>query len=229
MAMKLNKKVFAINQAIETCIAAALFDYRESTIAEVEEIIKRSNEYMKESEPYLIKYKEDWIMEINKIKPEVKKECLKLLDKNISGQNEAVKELKLKFKDVPNKDLANIFKESKEEWMKPKEAREKNEAKNQPISEQKEVTNAITPKEENKSIEKQIDKQKQDIKSIFDVVEKKLKFKGEFYNYEKDKSGLKVGAEFFKSLEEIEAFRIRETEEFEKMVEEIRQAFAYEG
>ncbi|WP_026887684.1 hypothetical protein [Clostridium beijerinckii] len=260
-----DKKVFAINQAIETCIAAALFDSGESTIAEVEVVIKRINEYMKENEEFLIEYKEDWIMKINEIKQQIKEECLKILDKGTSAHNDALKDLKKVFPKIPNKDLINIFQEAKEEYQENDEAIKEiadeiaNEitTQNQPILEQKEVSNVITPKKQNKSVEKQIGKQKQDIKSIFEVVEKTIKLKTPNGTYEKTKNGIKFNERLYKDIEEVKAHKkeildrdeerkikiIKEIEklqdelsgldENEKIVkirtEEVIAAFAYEG
>jgi len=134
----------------------------------------------------------------------IKEECFKLLDA-CKDQEQAVKDLGAMFKDIPEKDLVNIFKKTKEEWCKRCPTIDK-ESK---------------PKTEKKSNVKPI--------NTFEVVEKKLKFKGEYYDYEKDDSGLKVGTEFFRSLEEIEAFRKREEEEFKKMISEVRNAFQFEG
>jgi hypothetical protein len=226
---KVDKKLYSITSALDASISAALYELTDLSVKEVEEIISRSSDYMKDCEEFLIKYKEDWIMKLNEIKSDIKKECLKLLNKNISGQNEAVKELKIKFNDIPNKDLANTFKEAKEEWCLPKEMKEKTETKNQPISEQEQSNNVITHKEEKKSNTEEIDRHNMGTKNMFEMLEKKLKFKGNYYQYEKDKNGLKAGGEFFKNLEEFEVFRLKEIEDFEKMCEEIRAAFAYEG
>jgi hypothetical protein len=152
-----DKQIFTINQALQTSISAALFETMELTIEEVEEILRITNEYMKDSEQFLLRWGVDWIMKLNEVKPKIKEDCIKLLDKNISGQNEAVKELKKTYKDIPNKDLVNIFKEAKTEWMKPKEVREKIEAKNKAELEEKEVRQAITPKEENKGASETIE------------------------------------------------------------------------
>jgi hypothetical protein len=230
---EVGKEVDKINDTTEmildTCYVAAISDNVDLSILDLEKIVIEANAYMDETKQYLNENKGDYFMKIDdetmkKIRNEISNHI-----KNGDIKSESLNQLKKDYK-LTGPILNNIWLEEKEKF--PKLAVNKHApqpTQNQPISEQKESTNAITPKEENKSVEKQIDKQKQDTKSIFEVVEKKLKFKGEFYNYEKDKSGLKVGAEFFKSLEEVEAFRIRETEEFEKMVEEIRQAFAYEG
>jgi 2-succinyl-5-enolpyruvyl-6-hydroxy-3-cyclohexene-1-carboxylate synthase len=219
--LRVDKQVYTINQALETSIAAALFDSTDLNIEEVEKIISKSNEYMKSSEEFLIKYGEDWIMKINEIKPRIKDESIKLLDKN-KNQADAVKALKEIFKDIPTKDLVNIFKETKEEWCRKCPTIEKgNKAK---LGE-KEENQVSTPKKENKSIMEAIENQN----NTFEVVEKKLKFKGKYHDYEKDKNGLVVGIEIFKSLDEIEAFRIKETKEFEKMISEITLAFNFEG
>jgi len=218
---RVDKQIYTINQALETSIAAALFDSTDLNIEEAEKIISKSNEYMKDSEEFLTKYGEDWIVKINEVKPRIKAESIKLLDQN-KNQADAVKALKEIFKDIPTKDLVNIFKETKEEWCKKCPTIEKG---NKVKLGEKEDSQASTPKKENESTTKPISKQN----NVFEVVEKKLKFKGEYHEYEKDKNGLKVGAEFFGNLEEIEAFRIKETKEFENMISEIRAAFNFEG
>lgn len=218
---RVDKQVYTINQALETSIAAALFDFTNLNIVEVEEIIVKSNIYMKDSEQFLFKHGEEWIMKINEIKPKIKEESLKLLDAN-NNQADAVKALKEKFKDIPTKDLVNILKETKEEWCKKCPTIDKgNKAK----LDEKEDRQASTPKKEYESNMKSIDGKN----NVFEVVEKRLKFKGEYHDYEKDKNGLKVGAEFFKNLEEIEVFKIKEMEEFEKMISEVRAAYSFEG
>lgn len=221
---RVDREVYTINQALQTSIAAALFDFTELSIAEVEDILTRSNEYMKGAEDFLIKYGEDWIMKINEIKPKIKEECLKLLNQN-KNQADAVKILSEKFKEVPTKDRVNIFKETKEEWCKicPTIDKEKKGK-----SEEMESSNTNIPKKENESNMEPTGKYKEGT-NMFEVVEKKVKFKGKYYDYEKDKNGLKVGCEFFKSLEEIETFRKREAEEFEKMIAEVRAAYNFEG
>ena len=225
---RLDKKAYTINQALETSMAAALFEYTDLSIEEAERIFERSNEYMKDSEEFLLKYREEWIMKINEIKPKIKEECLKLLELDKS-QAEAIKILGEKFKDVPQKDRVNIYKETKEEWCKSCHAIEKG---NEAELEEKEVSNVNTPKEENKGNTKTIDKSD----NTFEVVDKKIVFNGKYSEYMKVNNGLKVGSVFFKSLGEIEEYKKKELEELQKQiehfnceVEEIKAAFSFEG
>ncbi|NMF04542.1 hypothetical protein ACUH7Y_09475 [Clostridium beijerinckii] len=215
---------------LDSCYVAAISDNLDLSLIDIKKIVVEANAYMDEVKEYINKNRGEYFMKVqdDKLMEKIRKEIIEHIE-NGDLKSESINTLKKKYKITPNV-LNDIWLEEKEKF--PKLAVNKHApqpTQNQPILEQKKASNVIAPEKENKSAEKQIDKQKQDVKSIFEVVEKKLKFKGEFYDYEKDKSGLKVGAEFFKSLEEIEAFRIRETEEFENMVEEIRQAFAYEG
>jgi hypothetical protein len=218
---RVYKTTHSIEQALDTSVAAALNMKTDLNISEIEEILTIASDYMIDSKEFLLKYGSDWIMKINEIKPKIKEECIKLLDQN-KNQADAVKALKEIFKDIPTKDLANIFKETKEEWCKKCPTIDKvNKAK----LDEKEVSQASTPKKENESTVESIDKQN----NTFEVVEKKLKFKGEYHEYEKDKNGLVAGIEIFKSLDEIEAYRIKETKEFENMIAEVRAAFTFEG
>lgn len=197
-----DNKMFAINQAIYSATSAAIYELTDLSIEQTKQIIESTNNYIKESEDFLIKYKEDWVMEINKNKDAIKEECIKILDKNINGQNEALKELKVKFKNIPPKDLANIFKEAKEEWMKPKAEREKTATQNKPISEQKELSNAITPKKENKANTELIDKQNKEIKGMFTEVEKITILKTANGTYKRTEKGVEFFERLYKEPEE---------------------------
>lgn len=227
---RVSKTTYSIRQALDTSIVAALNMKTDLSISEIEKILDLASDYMKDSQQFLLKYGEDWIMKINEIKPQIKEECLKILDKGIAAHNDALNELKKVFPNVPKKDLVNTFKEVKEEYQENDEAIKEivdeiaNEitTQNQPISEQKEATNAITPKEENKSVEKQIDKQKQGLKLKYPIY-----LEGEKGEYIVNQNFIQAGEHKFTSLQDIEKYRIKQLEEFNKHLDEIKEAFSY--
>lgn len=244
---RVDKEVYTINQALQTSISAALFDFTKLSTSEVEEILTRCNEYMKGAEEFLIKYREDWIMKINEIKPQIKEESLKLLDAK-KNQQQSVKALGEKFKDIPTKDLVNIFKEAKEEWCK--KCAELTEEDKKVISEQgavphpgnkvkskaEKVSQPITPEKGNENNMETIDNQNEVKNNIFNLKKKKLEFSGIYYEYEKDEKGLKVGNELFESLDKIKEYENNELEQMKKQMaefclkmEEVKMAFNYKG
>lgn len=258
---RVDKKFYSVMMALDTSISAALFELTDLSIKEAENIISKSSDYMKDCEEFLIKYKESWIMEINKNKPDIKKECLKLLDKGIKANNEASRELKKIFIKIPPKDLVNIFQEAKEEYIANekiiKEVTEEEAKKilpqNQPISEQKSTSGNISQETKKESVEKA----REDKKSIFEVVEKKIILKTPNGIYKKTNDGIEYAGKLYKNLDEvkdekrsilneIEEKKIKVIKNIEQLqndlsdldktesnlnirVQEIIAAFAYEG
>jgi hypothetical protein len=241
---QVDKQVYAINQSLTTCISAAIFDFTDLSNSEVEEIIARSNEYMKDSEEFLIKYKEEWIMKINEIKPKIKEESIKLLEGK-KNQEQSIKALREIFKDVPTKDLVNTFKEAKEEWCKKcaeltpedKEILAKKgripHPENKIKSKEKDSSQVIIPKEEKKGNSKAICGENERLKHLNNIF-RPTKFQGAFHNYEKVDEGLKVGSKVFKGLEDLNKYKTEELAEMQKQIdlfnskiEEVEAAFEY--
>lgn len=219
---KVSKITHSIEQALDTSVAAAMIMKTDLNIKSIEDILSLASNYMTDSKQFLSKYGSDWIMKINEIKPKIKEECIKLLNEN-KNQAEAVKTLKEVFKEVPTKDLVNIFKETKEEWMKPKATQNKAE------SEEKEVSNVITHKEENKSVDKPIESKKEEMKNMFEVVKKEIILKGNYGTYKIDSNGVQAGDLKFKTDEDIKKYEEEQLKQFKNQMGELRAAFAYKG
>ncbi len=220
---KVDKMVWSINQALDTCIAAALIDKKDLSITEITELIIKANEYMKDSEKFLSEYGEDWIMKINEIKPKIMEMSKSLLE-NDFNQADSVKSLKKEFKDVPTKDLVYIFKETKEEWCKKcaeltKDDREKIKAKNKAYKEKQK----ITPKE----VEKLVETNKKAIEDTFRVISKEITLEGKFGIYKITKNGVQAGKEYFQDAEALEAYKKEELKAFNAKIDEIKATFAY--
>ncbi|WP_242974170.1 hypothetical protein [Clostridium cagae] len=224
---KVDKMVWSINQALDTCIAAALIDKKDLSITEITELIIRANEYMKDSEKFLSEYGEDWIMKINELKPKIIEMSRSLLEKDFN-QADSVKLLKKEFKDVPTKDLVYIFKETKEEWCKKcaeltKDDREKIKAKNKAYKEKQKTSNVITHKE----VEKPVETNKKAIEDTFRIISKEITLEGKFGIYKITKNGVQAGKEYFKDLEALEAYKKEELKAFNAKIDEIKATFAY--
>lgn len=223
---KVDKMVWSINQALDTCIAAALIDKKVS-ITEITELIIKANEYMKDSEKFLSEYGEDWIMKINELKPKIMEMSKSLLEKDFN-QADSVKSLKKEFKDVPTKDLVYIFKETKEEWCKKcaeltKDDREKIKAKNKAYKEKQKTSNVITPKE----VEKLVETNKKAIEDTFRVISKEITLEGKFGIYKITKNGVQAGKEYFQDVQALEVYKSEELKAFNVKIDEIKATFAY--
>lgn len=215
---KVNKQVWSLNQALDTCIIAALYTDTTLAIEDVKEIMQMANKYMEDSEEFLIKYGEDWTMRLKEIEPKIKEECLKLME-NDKSQAEAIKKLREIFTDIPTKDLVIIYKNTKEEWCKPKITR--NDAKDvkQANTDDEKQSNVIAPKKENKSVHEQSNNKNNGIKSKFEVVEQKITLKGQYGTYIKSKEGVQAGQEHFKDSTSVDNYVQVELDKMDKNVE----------
>lgn len=224
---KVDKMVWSINQALDTCITASLIDKEDLSIAEIMELIIKANDYMKDAEKFLSKYGEDWIVKINELKPKIQAMSKVLLEKDFK-QADSVKALKEEFKEVPTKDLVYIFKETKEEWCQKcaeltEEDKEKIKAKNKAYNENKKVSNAIVPKE----VEKPVETNKKTTESKFKIISKEITLEGKFGIYKITKNGVQAGKEYFQDAEALEAYKEEELKAFNAKIDEIKATFAY--
>lgn len=243
---------------LDSCYVAAISDNLDLNLMDIKKIVVEANAYMDEVKEYINKNRGEYFMKVqdDKLMEKIRKEIIEYIEKG-SLKSESINALKKKYKITPNV-LNDIWLEEKEKF--PKLAVNKHapqSTQNQPILEEKEASNVITPKEGNKSVEKQIDKQKQDVKSIFEVVEKKIILKTQNGTYEKTKNGIKFCERLYKDAEEVKAEKreifdrneerkikvikeieklqneLHQIDENEKLIkirtEEIIAAFAYEG
>ncbi|WP_238899333.1 hypothetical protein [Clostridium sp. YIM B02500] len=273
-AKEVDRQMADIKNGLTTSIRAALFELYDFSLEEIEQVIVKSNEYLKEKEKFLEKWGMDFMDKIKELEPKIKEEILRLtkgMDPKKINRLEIVKKVQKEF-DIPLDNANEIFlmvketefpelsnkKHTPKKYLKQNSNNgTKEDIKNQPILEQKETSNVITPKEENKSVEKQIDKQKQDVKSIFEVVEKTIILKTPNGIYEKIKDGVAFGGRLYISIDDVKAHKkdildrdeerkikvikeieklqneLHQIDENEKLIkirtEEIIAAFAYEG
>lgn len=215
---KVDKQVWTLNQSLDTCIIAALYTDTTLAIEDVKEIMSIANKYMEGSEEFLIKHGEDWTMKLKEIEPKIKEECLNLIEDDKS-QAETIKALREIFIGVPTKDLVIIYKNTKEEWCKPKITKDDSKSVQQANTGNKKQGNAITPKKENKRVQEQSNKQNGEIKPKFEVVEQKITLKGQFGTYIKSKEGVQAGQEHFKDSTSVDNYVRVELDKMDKNVE----------
>ena len=182
-----DKKIWLINQVIDTSIAAALSDLQDLSIKEIEEVLKLSNEYLKDSEEFLRKNGENWIMELKKVEKDIKARIKEMLDKGIV-KSKGLVELKKEFKGIPTKDLSNFWLEVKEEYGIEVST---NTLKN-PVKEDK----------TNKTEKMKIREPKK-----FEILKKVTTLKGEFDVYQKEGTHVKTEKFEFNNADEIEKCR----------------------
>lgn len=207
---EIDKKIHATLVTADTAISASLFENTELSVNDVDKILERSKELIKDSKIYIEKYKEDWIMKFKEVRPEIVNRAVELLNKNKS-QADGVKILKNEFKEIPLKDLVNTWKETKEAWCKatiPKTTKVVEDVKKvekvEPVVEDK-------PKEE-------------PIKSTLTIVNKILEVKGEFNNYKITNNQVVTddGLEF-NSCNDIAEYYKKQFEELNNRINELKQ------
>lgn len=218
-----DKQIYAINQYLDISISAALFEILGLSILQVNEILKRSNEFMKEAEGYLLKYGEDWIMQIEKVRPEVEKmirQGLKDIAAEKTNKLEIIKAIKNKF-NIPGPSIDKIYMEIKEKEFndncpdiyKPKSLENKAEL------EQKEMSRVNTPEKENERTVKRIGAKNKVLK-----LKLPLSLEGENERVYKVTENCVEYEDFrFRSLQDLENY----IQEFNNHIEELKEAFGY--
>lgn len=182
---RVEKQVWAINQAIDTSVAAALFDLQDLSTKEIEEVLKLSNEYLKDSEEFLRKNGEKWIMELKKIEPQIKARIKELREAGVLKSRGLV-ELKKEFDKVPAKDLSNF-------WLEVKEEEEEKEAKKK--TKTKEVKKVASKKVEKKEEVKVEAKKKLEVLKVI--------VKGEYGTYVKEGNKVKANNLEFNNADDV--------------------------
>lgn len=200
-----EKRVWALNQAIDTSIAAALSDLHNLSIKEIEEVLKLTNSYLKDSEEFLRKNGENWIMELKKIEPQIKKRIKELRKAGVLKSRGLV-ELKKEF-DVPAKDLDNFWLEVKEEFN----VEVSTNTLNDPVKEAK-----------GKKVEKiKIEEPKVEIKKENKLKVLKATIEGQYGTYEKEGTTVKIGDLVFRNEQDVEDYKHREMARFMAELTEI--------
>lgn len=180
-----DKKIWLINQAIDTSIAAALSDLQDLSIKEIEEILKLSNSYLKDSEEFLKEYGEEWIMELKKIEPQIKARIKELREAGVF-KSEGLAKLHKEFEKVPVKDLHNF-------WLEVKEEEEEKEAKKK--TKTKEVKKVASKKVEKKEEVKVEAKKKLEVLKVI--------VKGEYGTYVKEGNKVKANNLEFNNADDV--------------------------
>lgn len=118
------------------------------------------------------------------------------------------------------------IKEQGHEEEQPKQYKSKSSVNKAKLTEEK-ISRAFIPKKENKSNMEAIDKHNKEIKSIFEVVKKEIVLKGQYGTYKVDNEGVFAGEIKFTCLQDIEDYKNKQLEEFEKHIKEIQEVFDY--
>lgn len=222
-----------INTTLDNCYGAAIGDYTDLSIKDIQEIVKKAYEYMEDSKNFINESGMDWMNKIEKVEENVKQ----FLRKEMAAgtvKSEAMIKAKKKF-DIPAKDISNLWLIVKEEdhpelcenprgWVAAKlNAKEDG---NKEKSEEKEVKGKIVQDNKKKSAEKATDKQKEELKTNLVEITEVRKFKGKYGEYEKTKDGIKTGDIIITNVAGIEDWKAEVEEEIETMREDFEKAIS---
>lgn len=225
---------------VTTCVAGALIEKIDDLLSmdEIYEILRLTDENLKENGMFLEKIGDDWEGYLMRMETIVKDRVIELLDKG-KGQKEIVQALKGEFPKLTSSHINMAYKTGKEDWAKrcnfdgreeveemkkAKVATKKNEILKEVLSDvaaETTVTVEETPAIENKGLEvnpfNDIDR--------FKIISRDITFEGEFSQYRRTTDALYAGDLSFKSKEEIEDYIYRETIKLGKIGDELYQAF----
>lgn len=218
-----------INTTLDNCYGAAIGDYTDLSIKEIQEIVKKSYEYMEDSKKFINESGLEWMNKIAKVEENVKQFLRKEM---VAGtvKSEAMCKAKKEF-GIPAKDISNLWMIVKEEDYPEKcinngDNQAKGKIQNKAKSEEKEVKGKTIQEDKKKSVEKEIDKQKEDIKTNLVEITEVRKFKGQFGEYEKSGSGIKTGDITFKDVKDIEESKAEVEAEIKTMREDFEKAIS---
>lgn len=218
-----------INTTLDNCYGAAIGDYTDLSIKEIQEIVKKAYEYMEDSKKFINESGLEWMNKTVKVEEDVKQFLRKEMAAGIV-KSEAMIKAKKKF-DIPAKDISNLWLIVKEEDFPERcinngDNQAKGKIQNKAKSEEKEVKGKTIQEDKNKSVEKRIDKQKEDIKTNLVEITEIRKFKGNFGEYEKSNVGVKTGDIIFKDADDIEDSKAEVEAEIKVMREDFEKAIS---
>ena len=218
-----------INTTLDNCYGAAIGDYTDLSIKEIQEIVKKAYEYMEDSKKFINESGLEWMNKIVKVEEDVKQFLRKEMEAGIV-KSEAMIKAKKKF-DIPAKDISNLWLIVKEEDYPEKcinngDNQAKGKIQNKAKSEEKEVKGKTIQEDKKKSAEKMIDKQKEDVKTNLVEITEIRKFKGNFGEYEKSNVGVKTGDIIFKDADDIEDSKAEVEAEIKVMREDFEKAIS---
>ncbi len=216
-----------ISSTLDNCYGAAIGDFTDLNIEQIQEIVKRAYDYMADSKEFIKESGMGWMNKIEKVEKSVKQFLRKEMVAGTLKSN-ALAKAKKKF-DIPAKDISNLWLIIKEEDYPEKcinfgNNKEKGKMlKKKDYTEVKKESNAIIPKE----AEKPIETNKKVIEDTFRIISKEITLEGKFGIYKITKNGVQAGKEYFKDLEALEAYKEAELKAFNAKIHEIKATFNY--
>ena len=226
-----------VNTTLDNCYGAAIGDYTNLSIKEIQQIVKKAYEYMEDSKKFINESGMDWMKKIEKFEEDVKQFLRKEMESG-TLKSEAMCKAKKEF-GIPAKDISNLWLIVKEEdhlelcenpvGQKGARMKAETEIQNKAKLEEKAVKGKVVQENKKKGSEKAIGKQNEEIKTSLVEITEVRKFKGQFGEYEKSSEGVKVGKVIFKDAKQIESAKA-EFEEYKKAKrEELEEALSKEN
>lgn len=225
---------------LQTEIGAAMIALQpQISVNDIQRILVLANEYARQSEEFVNKYGKEWLNVVREKHDPIKAEIKKIYESGVHTQNSIIKEIKKinEFKEIPQKDIAIIFKEFKEE-LEGNEIKEINSSdkkvqdalnyifKDEVEKENEQMANA---KIKEKTIQKELksEDKKEEIKATpkLKIVERKLKIEGEYHSYLVDGNTVISGDEEFNSIQDVDEYEKKKIEEFTKEITELKEVF----
>lgn len=215
-----------ISSTLDNCYGAAIGDFTDLNIEQIQEIVKRAYEYMEDSKNFIKESGMDWMNKIEKVEKSVE-QFLRVEMAAGTLKSNAITKAKKKF-DIPAKDISNLWLLIKEEDYPEKcinfgNNKEKGKILKKAYTEVENVSNTITPKE----VEKPVETNKKAIEDTFKVISKEITLEGKFGIYKITKNGVQAGKEYFQDAEALEAYKKEELKAFNAKIDEIKATFAY--
>ncbi len=227
-----------INFNIENCMGAAIGDFTDLNIKEIKQIVKRSYEYMADTEKYIKENGVKWMNKIEKVEEDIKQFLRKEMEAG-ALKSQAMAKAKKKF-DIPAKEISNLWLIVKEEDY-PELCRDKGlsveqssrdyekrrkqiiNAKNKGDTEEKEVKGINSQENKEKGSQEGTEMQKVRVKTSLVEITEVRKFKGQFGEYEKSKDGVKVEDILIKDVKGVEEQKAAVEEDIKKMRQEFEK------
>lgn len=112
-------------EALDRNFTAAVIEKTDLSMAEIDEIFRRSFDLIEEDNKKVLEIKkenkgEDWTMVVNKFEGEIREKALELIEKGVK-QKEAIDTLVMQFPKLSRSMVTNGYKRTKEEYKKEKE------------------------------------------------------------------------------------------------------------
>lgn len=190
---------------MDKCVMSAIDDNTNLEIIDQKKIIAESNAYIAEYKEYLEKNREEGfnMIEDTKVREDVNAAIRKCMASKMD-KAKSLNKLRKDFK-LPAAELSNLWIEVKKEdgIMYCPDPPEEIKEENKPITEEKEVRQAIHLKEE-KAIEKATGSKKEGSKNIFEVVKKIIELRTQNGTYEKTLDGVKFENKIYKNQKEVD-------------------------